>query len=158
MPNKAARLEHLFSIPVLFCSDDASHCDLGTPQIRGVQCSSMGASGHASKDGCIKEAVTFLFQGWIIVVTLVNKLQFLTVISELNRRFSAIYFVNITTRTILEFIIFFPCLLIFKRLNTKEDLTVSQDYRAGTLLCSCVQHFLKAWKYLFSRSLLTDFF
>lgn len=68
---------------------------------------------YASKDGRMNDLVVFLFPDQMTTVTLVNGAHFLQLILESNRRKIQISFVNMTTSTIFQLIIFFDSLSVF---------------------------------------------
>lgn len=55
---------------------DAVLCEFGTQQIRQSPQSSMAACAYASKDGRIKELMTFVFWNRMVAVTFVNGCRF----------------------------------------------------------------------------------
>lgn len=59
-------------VPGFRCSDDVGLREFGTKQIHQGLRASMMASAYASKHGCIKELVTFLFCDRMARIRLVN--------------------------------------------------------------------------------------
>lgn len=93
----------------------------------------------------------------MVVVSLFNGDPFLHLILESSRRENETSYMKITTVTSFEIIILIHSSLVFNDQLLMKKRIVLQNYRAGTLISTCMQRFLEAWKELFSNSLFTDF-
>lgn len=117
--------------------------ELSTQRVRHVLRAPKKSSDWASKDFRIKVLATFLICDRMAAVMLLNGGRFRWLISKSNHRQTKPLFVNFTTPTCFEDIIFTHCKSIFNDELQKKTITVPEDDRAGTPIGFCVQLLLR---------------
>lgn len=118
---------------------------------------SMSGTAQILKDGCIRESATLRLWNRMVDIIWVNESSYPQLIIKMNRRKTETFFVIMATPTMSEITIFFYDLLLFNDGLQKRMLTVSQNYRTGTLIALHVQALVNPQKPSLNRSSFTDY-